>query len=276
MCDRRLLWSILVLSLSVLSIRKADAQCNESVRRAMAAEGLRAAQIQRICTKADRLTKTQVTVPISRTSAGSEYLGTWLGGRECETKTCLLSISKLGNSFRIELNRTGAWCGDCTRYEGIFTLTPQGVLQGRGRVVAFDAQKNRVVMQGAGETFDFEKVPNDGSHGATRPMLNIAESMRGTYERHLQQATLTLEVTSSKMILTAGSETLALDYEVRSITGADITVGLTIPKSLDSSLQEDGTLGMVVHVRDDRALDIASLVPHAGGAIPGMWARTRR
>lgn len=86
--------------------------------------------------------------------SGAEYLGEWEVSSNVEDRwiLCRLEISRLSESFLIQGEDQGSVCNEI--YAGVFTLTPEGNLQGaaeRPMVIAFDRAKNQAVISGLGE-----------------------------------------------------------------------------------------------------------------------------
>ena len=84
--------------------------------------------------------------------SGSDYLAKWRGNTQQLSCECLLNISRNGESFVIRDEPHPNKCyNQCTVYEGIYVLTPEGNLQGGmlGRIsVSVDKGSNRLLFSG--------------------------------------------------------------------------------------------------------------------------------
>ncbi|MGA3262904.1 MAG: hypothetical protein ABSC47_02535 [Terracidiphilus sp.] len=77
---------------------------------------------------------------------GAEYLGKW-EAMSIGTDACQIDISRNGESFIMTLDQSMG--SVCDKYEGIFTLTPEGNLKGgpMGQMIlSYDKGKNRVAL----------------------------------------------------------------------------------------------------------------------------------
>ena len=98
--------------------------------------------------------------------SGSEYLGKWdittKGGIGLPVE-CRLNISQNGESFLIsDATEDKSWHQVCGKYDGIYTMTPEGNLKGPAMgmpLMSFDKVKNQVIVSGGGELEYLRKVP---------------------------------------------------------------------------------------------------------------------
>ena len=92
-------------------------------------------------------------------SNGSIYLGKWHENKNDfngQPYTCLMDISRNGESFIVKEAIAGAPLGSCF-YSGIYTLTPEGNLKGGPMGVvslSFDKNKNQIIISG-GESLSY-------------------------------------------------------------------------------------------------------------------------
>src|SRR5207253_885169 len=84
-----------------------------------------------------------------------------LGGMYQTSCKCQLDISSNGESFIIKNDTPRSQC-DCQRYEGIYTLTPEGNLKGGPlgmTTMSFDSAAHRIAVSGGGGLEYLSKVP---------------------------------------------------------------------------------------------------------------------
>lgn len=77
---------------------------------------------------------------------GTEYLGKWSGASAGGSCNCLLSISKIGESFQLKSEND---CHNCYSFQGIFIKTPEGNLKGGTAVnmlLTFDKINNQIIF----------------------------------------------------------------------------------------------------------------------------------
>jgi hypothetical protein len=77
-------------------------------------------------------------------AGGTEYLGQWKVA-ESGWCSCVIDITKNGDSFLVKSATGGAQCDVC-RVGGIFTLTPEHNLTSSGMVISFDKEKKQIIL----------------------------------------------------------------------------------------------------------------------------------
>ena len=86
---------------------------------------------------------------------GDDYLGKWEGTVESligNEGQCHLDVSAVGQSYVIKSERQRV--GNCSAYEGIWTLTPEGNLKGGplgNMLISYDKKTGRAVVSGLGQ-----------------------------------------------------------------------------------------------------------------------------
>lgn len=86
---------------------------------------------------------------------GDDYLGKWEGTIEALTGSegqCHLDVSPVGQSYAIKSERQRI--GNCSAYEGIWTLTPEGNLKGGplgSMLISYDKTTGKAVVSGLGQ-----------------------------------------------------------------------------------------------------------------------------
>ena len=82
---------------------------------------------------------------------GAEYLGKWAITTHIETYSfgCVLEISKTGESFLTRnVTKDRSHAPLCDRYEGIYTLSPEGNLVAGGKQMSLVKSTNEVEVTG--------------------------------------------------------------------------------------------------------------------------------
>jgi hypothetical protein len=122
---------------------------------------------------------------------GAEYLGKWEAtwiytySTPSTSFQCPIDVSRNGTSFLITVEGAYANTG-CKEYGGLFTLTPEGNLQGNGLLFSYDKATDRIALSAQGKVQFLKKrsaqeqVDIAGSERVTITELKLGKDRAAT------------------------------------------------------------------------------------------------